>query len=167
MFLKKKVWKPILCLDFDGVLHSYESGWKGARNIPDCPVPDALAFVLEALEEGFDVHVLSSRSHQWGGRRAMRRWLREHFEWEFNHSPKPMGPKNHLDLVISHEVGQRSEPWHIVSRDLAAETVRRIKFPKHKPPAHVTIDDRAIQFSGEWPDVRGLLRFKPWNRRNV
>ena len=26
--------KPILCLDFDGVLHSYTSGWRGAR-IPD------------------------------------------------------------------------------------------------------------------------------------
>jgi hypothetical protein len=26
--------KPILCLDFDGVLHSYSSGWKGADVIP-------------------------------------------------------------------------------------------------------------------------------------
>jgi hypothetical protein len=31
--------KPILCLDFDGVLHSYTSGWKGAAVIPDPPVP--------------------------------------------------------------------------------------------------------------------------------
>ena len=29
--------KPILCLDFDGVVHSYTSGWKGADVIPDPP----------------------------------------------------------------------------------------------------------------------------------
>ena len=40
--------KPILCLDFDGVIHSYTSGWKGARIILDPPVPGALDFILAA-----------------------------------------------------------------------------------------------------------------------
>ena len=31
--------KPIVVLDFDGVIHSYKSGWKGADVIPDEPVP--------------------------------------------------------------------------------------------------------------------------------
>jgi len=67
-------YKPILCLDFDGVLHSYTSGWKGADVIPDPPVPGAIAFILEALQH-FDVVIFSSRSNQPGGMKAMLHWL--------------------------------------------------------------------------------------------
>jgi len=64
----------ILCLDFDGVIHSYASGWKGADIIPDGPVPGALMFLQEALQH-FDVAIFSSRSHQPGGLKAMQTWL--------------------------------------------------------------------------------------------
>jgi len=69
--------KPILCLDFDGVLHSYTSGWKGASVIPDPPVPGAIAFLREAVKS-FEVHIFSSRSCQDGGGYAMRAWLGDH-----------------------------------------------------------------------------------------
>ena len=52
--------KPILCLDFDGVIHSYESGWKGAAAIPDDPVPGAAEFIRTAHEH-FAVQVYSAR----------------------------------------------------------------------------------------------------------
>ena len=41
---------PILALDFDGVLHSYTSGWQGADVISDPPVPGAIEFLMEAVE---------------------------------------------------------------------------------------------------------------------
>lgn len=69
--------KPILCLDFDGVIHSYSSGWKGADVIPDPPVPGAIEFLHAALNQ-FDVQIYSSRSHQTGGINAMQAWLLEH-----------------------------------------------------------------------------------------
>lgn len=66
--------KPILCVDFDGVVHSYSSGWKGADVISDPPVPGAIAFLLAALEH-FDVCIYSSRSSQRGGTPAMKEYL--------------------------------------------------------------------------------------------
>lgn len=69
--------KPTLCLDFDGVVHSYSSGWKGADVIPDPPVAGALAFLTNAVAS-FNVAIYSSRSHQPGGIEAMKTWLRHH-----------------------------------------------------------------------------------------
>ena len=68
--------RKIICLDFDGVLHSYSSGWKGADIIPDAPVPGALEFIEECIFTGFAVAVYSSRSHQKGGIEAMIRWFK-------------------------------------------------------------------------------------------
>lgn len=119
--------KPILCLDFDGVIHSYTSGWRGADVIPDPPVDGAFDFIAEA-QQHFRVMIFSSRSGQPGGILAMQRWLTTHG------LPEPV--------------------W------LALE------FPTEKPPATVTIDDRAIQFTGKWPDMDDLIGFEPWNKRN-
>ena len=121
---------PILCLDFDGVIHSYDSGWKGATVIPDPPVPGALEF-LKAATERFTVAIYSTRSSVTGGRIAMSRWL-----------------DHHAGLV-----GMRGN-W-----------LDRIEWPGEKPPALVTLDDRALTFTGTWPDLDALLNFKPWNKR--
>lgn len=75
----------ILCLDFDGVLHSYISGWQGADVISDPPVKGAMEFLREAVEH-FDVHIYSSRSNQRGGIKAMREWL---YKWAPRHLPPP------------------------------------------------------------------------------
>ena len=40
-----------------------------------------------------------------------------------------------------------------------------VQFPGNKPPAFVTLDDRALTFTGEWPSIDSLLAFKPWNRK--
>jgi hypothetical protein len=68
-----------ISVDFDGVLHSYSSGWQGARNIPDEPVPGAMQWLLELLDdERFEVCIYSSRSHALGGISAMHAWLQHH-----------------------------------------------------------------------------------------
>lgn len=132
----------ILVLDFDGVLHSYVSGWKGADICPDDPVPGAMEFLVHASGV-FRIMIYSSRSHQAGGIEAMRQWISDHL-WKYLEGDLKCGPstgRNH-DLVLG-----------------------RISFPLSKPSAFVTLDDRAITFNGTWPKIADLLDFKPWNKR--
>lgn len=70
----KRVAKKTIVVDFDGVLHSYTSGWKGATVVPDAPVDGALEWLAAAVER-FDVAIHSSRSREKGGIEAMREWL--------------------------------------------------------------------------------------------
>lgn len=156
--------KPILCLDFDGVLHSYSSGWKGARNIPDPPVKGALEFLVKSLNH-FTIAIYSSRSHQWGGRRAMKRWLYDFLVcYGIEMEPPPEWWMNYIAHVSA------MDPWDISVKDAARDVVKRIQWPNHKPSAMVTIDDRALTFNGDWKDFAyspdGLRQFKPWNKRH-
>ena len=69
--------KRILCIDFDGVIHSYTSGWQGADVIADPPVPGALDWLESLIVDGFEVCIYSSRSKEPGGPEAMRAWLED------------------------------------------------------------------------------------------
>lgn len=70
--------KKILLLDFDGVCHSYTSGWKGADVIPDPPV-DGLEQFLRAAAKEFQIDVFSSRTNQPGGMKAMISWFENYY----------------------------------------------------------------------------------------
>lgn len=75
----RKGGRPILALDFDGVLHWYRQGWQAADVIDDEPVPGAVDFVTRA-QEHFKVMIYSSRSNHPGGIEAMRAWMEK---WGF------------------------------------------------------------------------------------
>lgn len=111
-------WRPILLLDFDGVLHSYVSGYTCDEDIPDPPVEGAVEFVRKAMEQ-FEVCVHSGRCKGRAGIKAIEEWLEE------NGFPQ-------------------------------------IPVLDHKPAAFISLDDRAITFTGTWPDVDELRAFKPW-----
>ena len=150
-------WRPILVLDFDGVLHSYTSGWQGARSIPDLPVPGAMAF-LENTVDRFTVKILSSRSHQWGGRGAMKKWLVHHMTGHLLQVPAFRSYRDKFDGDIDY-------PMCAMEEKAARQIINKIGFPLFKPPATVTLDDRALTFTGTFPQIHEIREFTPWNRK--
>lgn len=65
-----------IALDFDGVVHSYHSGWTGIEP-KDGPVPGAREAIAR-LRERFRIIVHSFRTTECGGREAIEDWLCEH-----------------------------------------------------------------------------------------
>jgi len=150
-------WKPILCLDFDGVLHSYKSGWQGARTISDNPVEGAIEFLVELIRDNtFQIYVYSSRSKFIGGRRAMKSWIKKHFE-KLVMAETP-------DCVSFVCETAFADPWAEEVDFATKRLLNEIKFPLFKPPAFLTIDDRVMLFTGKFPSVVELKNFKPWHK---
>ena len=144
--------KSLLVLDFDGVCSDYASGWQSIDVCPDPPT-DGLWRFLEAAHPHFTLAVHSSRSGALLGRRAMQRWC---MEWgKMAGYVMTAGCLDTVDAVFA-ESPDGTERWTLA-------------FPEHKPPAFLTIDDRAITFRGNWHDmdVEALRAFQPWTRNSA
>jgi hypothetical protein len=142
----KRPYRPTLLLDFDGVIHSYVSGWQGVDTIPDPPVvvktvmpkrkgsPEAVSEYSSidwlrdlVRSEKFYVAIYSSRSKELAGINAMDDWL--------------------------------------VANGLEDKYIEEIEFPTQKPAAFLTIDDRAVKFEGTFMTAKEIAEFKTWQNK--
>lgn len=64
--------------DFDGVIHSYTSGWKGGSCIPDPPVPGIKEAIDNIRAAGYEVVVVSTRCSTEEGAKAIGEYLSKH-----------------------------------------------------------------------------------------
>jgi hypothetical protein len=126
--------RKTLCVDFDGVIHSYRSGWKSPTIVDDEPVDGALEFLYDALLV-FRVCIFSSRSASEAGIGAMKGWLERY---------------------------AKEKGW-----DGGREWWLEIEWPRSKPSAFVSLDDRAITFNGVFPPVHDLVMFQTWLEREA
>jgi hypothetical protein len=126
--MNKKPFRPTICVDFDGVIHSYESGWQGIDVVADRPVPNAFDWLIDLLENdsGPVPVIYSSRSKEEAGIKAMKEWF-----------------------------AIEGFPHHLLNI---------LEFPIQKPAAWLTIDDRALCFTGTFPSLDQMMTFKPWNK---
>jgi len=127
--------KPILCVDFDGVIHSYSSGWKEVDIIPDPPVVGAISWLLMAIE-WWDVHIYSSRSKSAAGLMAM-------FEWTYNNAYREL-PEADAKILMKNIKFSHEKPAAFLTIDDRA----------------VCFDGDWSKL-----DPETLRQFKPWNRK--
>ena len=130
--------KPTICIDFDGVIHSYEKGWQGGTIYG--AVVDGFFEWAQAAAQHFELVVYSSRSKDDAMRVAMADWL--------------------------HEQQNKFLTASLVAGDEPKFSATTFKIAHEKPAAFLTIDDRAMTFNGDWYDdcwwPEKLLAFKPW-----
>ena len=69
--------KQTVVFDFDGVIHSYTSGWKGPDVVSDPPVPGIREAIAEIRAAGYEVVVVSTRTATEDGWLAVSGWLRD------------------------------------------------------------------------------------------
>lgn len=140
-------WRPVISVDFDGVLHDYSFDRDGLRtgSVTGPAIPGAMSWLADLyIDRRVDVAIYSYRSRSLSGRWAMQRWMLDQLILTF---PESRDPHSRFLNDFLHE-GIYS--W--------------IKWPWFKPYAKIYIDDKAHCFSGQWPHLNDLLAFKPWNK---
>ena len=69
--------KKTIVFDFDGVIHSYTSGWKGYDVIPDKPV-EGIKEVIDKLRNQYEIVIVSSRCKTDEGVKAIKDYLNKY-----------------------------------------------------------------------------------------
>lgn len=109
--------KPLLAVDFDGVLHNSSKGYHDGT-VYDTPTPGAQEFIRNAMDH-FEIVVFSARARTEEGANEIRAFL---------------------------------DQYGFPEMEVTAM----------KPPAFITLDDRAVTFTGTFPDPEELMKFQTW-----
>ena len=69
--------KKTVVFDFDGVIHSYKSGWKGIDIISDKPTEGIKDVIEKSRKNNYEVVIVSTRTSEEKGKQAIEKWLEQ------------------------------------------------------------------------------------------
>ena len=75
--MRARAKRKVVCMDFDGVIHSNRKRWVGTHVINDVPVPGAKEGIAE-LRLTYRVIVYSGRCRVEGAAQVIEKWLVQH-----------------------------------------------------------------------------------------
>lgn len=127
---------PIICLDFDGVIHRYGNGWQDGT-VYDVVVPGFFSWAIEASKT-FRLIVYSERSASPDGIVAMMAWMRGQLR-------ERLMPTE-IDAVLNLFTFASEKPKAFLTID-----ARAIQFRG--------------DWSAWWLQPSALMNFRPWNAR--
>ncbi len=150
--------KPMITLDFDGVIHQYTSPWVSAEIIPDPPVEGAIEWLFKARVK-YDLAILSARSKEPGGIQAMQRWLKRHLV-KWLQAPGKVSQIQARQTLAGYHPETNDDQYELLT--WADSVVNSIQWPTTKLPSMLYIDDNGYRFEGKWPDVDALDDLESW-----
>lgn len=128
-----------IAIDFDGVIHQYSKGWQDGE-IYDKPVVGCFEAIQALFEQGYFVFILSTRP-----KRQVKKWL----EYEIMVSEYDEGGMgNDPQEYVYPRYGFTCETIPFWKKFWNKKNV--VGITSRKLPATCYIDDRAIEFNGEW-----------------
>lgn len=133
--------RQTICIDFDGVMYDRPRSEVGNMDYSGIPVLGAMNFIRHATS-AFNVIVSSARFNGYQGQESLEdaiRWFARSLREENLMQKRRGKPGFDVDQILE-----------------------KINFTGQKPIAYVYLDDRAVCFRGEWPQIKDLIAFKTW-----
>lgn len=143
-----------IAIDFDGVIHRYSKGWQDG-SIYDPVIPGAFEAIQSFIQQGYSVFIFSTRSP-----RQIKRWMIENC-YDSEYIAEGMGGDPNLFIYPKYGFTVKRIPfWKKFWNEKGVVGITRRKIA-----AHVYIDDRALNFKGDWNEtIQQAMAFKPYQQ---
>lgn len=131
-----------IAIDFDGVIHKYSRGWQDG-SVYDNEVDGIFEALKVLFDSGYSVFILSTRECK-----QIKKWLDQRIMIsEYERDGMGNDPNKWVETRYGFTckiIPSKMKFWN--EKNIIGITNKKL-------PAHVYVDDRAVEFKGNWVDT--------------